>query len=229
MPRLNLISIVFIFIGIMIGIILSLQVRANPVSLGSFPLEQLEIQKSLLDSFSLEQRDLKQKLDAVETKINEAQQIVEKKSPPKVLKSLDDLKSLTGFKSIKGVGIRIILNDNAAVNRMYFSSTNENFVQATDLRDLVNLLFLKDAQAISINGKRVTPFISIQSVFDSILIGNYQISPPFIIEAIGNTEALLEAVRQFNKRKIQLFIDEAVQLDIKNLETVPSLQFLLQA
>ena len=90
--RLNLINIVFIFIGIMIGIILSLQIRANPVSLGSFPLKQLEIQKSLLDSFSLEQRDLKQKLDAVETKINEAQQIVEKKSPPKVLKLLDDLK-----------------------------------------------------------------------------------------------------------------------------------------
>ena len=59
-----------------------MQIRANPVSLGSFPLKQLEIQKSLLDSFSLEQRDLKQKLDAVETKINEAQQIVEKKSPP---------------------------------------------------------------------------------------------------------------------------------------------------
>ena len=75
----------------------------------------------------------------------------------------------------------------------------------------------------------MTPFVSIQSVFDSILIGNYQISPPFVIEAIGNTEALLEAVRQFNKRKIQLFIDEAVQLDIKNRETVPSLQFLLQA
>ena len=101
--RLNLINIVFIFIGIMIGIILSLQIRANPVSLGSFPLKQLEIQKSLLDSFSLEQRDLKQKLDAVETKINEAQQIVEKKSPPKVLKLLDDLKSLTGLNRLRAL------------------------------------------------------------------------------------------------------------------------------
>ena len=205
MPRLNLISIVFIFIGIMIGIILSLQVRANPVSLGSFPLEQLEIQKSLLNSFSLEQQDLKQKLDAVEIKTAEAQKIIEKNTPSKILKSLDNLKSLTGFKPVKGIGIRIILNDNAAVNRIEFSSANESFVQAADLRDLVNLLFLKDAQAISINGKRVTPFISIQSVFDSMLIGNYQISPPFVIEAIGNTEALLEAVRQFNKRKIFSF------------------------
>jgi len=215
--RLNLINIVFIFIGIMIGVILSLQVRANPVSLGSFPLEQLEIQKSLLNAFSLEQQELKQKLDAVETKINESQQIIEKKSSPKVLKMLNDLKYSTGFKPVKGVGIRIVLNDNAAVNRMYFSSTNENFVQAADLRDLVNLLFLKDAQAISINGKRVTSFTAIQSAFDSILIGNYQVSPPFVIEAIGNTSALLEAVRQFNKRKIQLFIDEEMQLDIKNL------------
>lgn len=229
MPRFNLISIVFIFIGILIGIILSLQIRANPVSPGSSPLEQIKIQKNLLDSFSLEQQELKQKLDAVEIKISESQKNIEKRSEPKVLKSLDILKGITGFKPVKGIGIRIILNDNPSASRTDFSPTNENFAQAVDLRDLINLLFLKDAQAVSINGKRITPFISIQSVFDSILVGNYQISPPFIIEAIGGTEALSSAVKQFNKRKLQLFTDESVTLDIKPMDALPSLQFLTEA
>ncbi|MBI4994396.1 DUF881 domain-containing protein [Candidatus Peregrinibacteria bacterium] len=228
--RPNLINIVFIFIGIAVGVILSLQIRANPVSRESSPINQLEIQKSLLASFSLEQQDLKQKLTAAETKIAEAQKVIEKRSPPKVLKLLEYLRNLTGFNSVKAAGIRIILNDNPIVNRIDFSAADENFVQSTDLRDLVNLLFLKDAQAISINGKRVTPFTAIQSVFDSILIANYQASPPFIIEAAGNKEALADAVSQFKKRMgIKIFVDEEVSLDIKPLETIPSLQFLFQS
>ena len=135
---------------------------------------------------------------------------------PKVLKLLDDLKSLTGLNRFKGAGIRIILNDNAAVNRMYFLQPTKISYKLPICA--ISLIFysLKMRKRFPSTVKRVTPFVSIQSVFDSILIGNYRISPPFVIEAIGNTEALLEAVRQFNKRKIQLFIDEAVQLDIKN-------------
>lgn len=224
----NLINIVFIFIGIAVGIILSLQIRANPVSRGGFPITQLEIQKSLLSSFSLEQENLKQKLAAVEFKITEAQQVIEKRSPPKTLKLFEHLKSLTGFNSVQGLGIRIILNDNPGVSRIDFSSADENFVQATDLRDLINMLFLKDAQAISINNRRITPFTSIQPVFDSILIDNYQASPPFIIEAAGLSEGLIEAVSQFKNRKIRIFIDENVSVDIKPLETIPSLKSLFQ-
>ena len=74
------------------------------------------------------------------------------------------------------------------MNRGDFSAADENFVQAAYLRDLVNALFLKDASAVSVNGKRALPLTPIQSAFDTILIQNVQVYSPFTIEAVGSSE-----------------------------------------
>jgi len=186
--RYRLVAILFVIIGVAIGVILSLQVRANPVKSGSSTVNELEIQKNLLTTFSLEQQSLKKELDA------------------------------TGLDEIKGIGVRITLSDNSSVNRVDFSSLNEYFVQATDLRDLVNALFLKDATAVAINGKRILPLTTIQAVFDSILVGNIQISSPFVVEAVGTPAGLQDALQQIQERKIQIFVDPNVNLTIPPLE-----------
>ena len=131
---------------------------------------------------------------------------------------LKRLEHLTGLDEIKGIGVRITLSDNSSVNRVDFSSLNEYFVQATDLRDLVNALFLKDATAVAINGKRILPLTTIQAVFDSILVGNIQISSPFVVEAVGTPAGLQDALQQIQERKIQIFVDPNVNLTIPPLE-----------
>lgn len=224
--KIRLVEFIFILIGILVGIIASLQIRADPIKVGSFPLEQLEIQKSLLNSFSAEQEDLKEKLAEIEEKLKQAQKVVIERSAPNTLKTLAHLKSLTGFDTLAGEGMRIILNDSPFVTRGNFSTVNEHFVQATDVRDLMNMLFLKDAQAIALNGRRVLPLTSVVPVFDSILVGNFQMSPPFVIEAIGDPIALREAIQYIKKRKIQIFVDERVPLTIGPVENVGSFQFM---
>lgn len=223
--RSRLFDFVFISIGITIGIILSLQIRANPVKSGSFPLQQLEVKKSLLEAFSFEQENLKKQLTAIEVKKEEAQDIVERRFSKETRRTIERLKELTGFQVIEGKGIRITLSDNPSVVRSDFSSINENFVQATDLRDLVNGLFLQDAVAISVNEKRIIPLTPIQSAFDSMLVGNFQITPPFIFEAVGNPESLQEALRFIKKSKIQIFTDIFGNLKIPPLESSRSMKF----
>lgn len=224
--RIRLLDLVFIAIGVTVGIILSLQIRADPIRSGSFPLEQLEVKKSLLESFSLEQENLKKELQAIEAKKKEARDIIERRSSVKTRRTLDRLKKLTGFQPLEGEGVRITLSDHSSVSRADFSSINENFVQATDLRDIVNGLFLKDAAAISINNKRISPLTPIQSAFDNILVGNFQITPPFSIEAIGNPTALQEAVHSIKKSKIRIFVDVAAKLKILSRESIRSTKFL---
>lgn len=224
--HIRLLDLVFIAIGITIGIILSLQIRADPIRSGSFPLEQLEVKKSLLESFFLEQENLKKELQGIEEKKKEAQNVIERRSSSKTRRTLDRLKKLTGFQSLEDKGVRITLSDHSSVSRADFSSINENFVQATDLRDIVNGLFLKDAAGISINGKRISPLTSIQSAFDNILVGNFQIVPPFSIEAIGNPVALQEAVHSVKKSKIRIFVDSVSKLKIPSLDSIRSIKFI---
>ncbi|MBI2638542.1 DUF881 domain-containing protein [Candidatus Peregrinibacteria bacterium] len=219
-------NLFFIFIGIIIGIILSLQIRAQPVGTGSSPEKQLAIQKSLLNSFLTEQESLKKKLLSIEEKLSSAKEIMEKRSSRETQKTLSRLKRLTGFDAVSEEGIRITLSDNPSVSRVDFSALNENFVQASDLRDLVNVLFLQDAKAISINEKRILPFTSIQPVFDSILVGNFQIGSPFVISVVGNPDALQEAVKVLHKRKIQIFVDTPQTITVASADNPRSLKFL---
>lgn len=225
--KLRLVSLFFILIGIAVGIILSLQIRAQPISVGSFPLDQLEVQKSLLATFSIEQEELKKQLVVVEEKLSETKSLIEKRSSPSVLAEIASYKELIGLDERRGTGIRITLKDNPVVTRVDFSAINENFVQAADIRDLINALFLQEAQAISLNGKRILPLTSVQSVFDSILVGNFQISSPFVIEAIGDQESLILAMNHVRKRKIQMLIDNPVELVIFPAESTRNLHHIL--
>lgn len=224
--KFRFINLLFIFIGIAVGIILALQIRAEPIGGVSSPWTQLETQKSLLATFSLEQDELNTRLTEIEKKLTEANRIIENRSSRETQKTLSRLKELTGFNSIDGMGVRITLEDNANVSRLNFSSGSEYFVQASDLRDLVNALFLQNAKAIAINGKRVMPLTPIQPVFDSMLIGNFQIGSPFVITAIGNTTALKEAVKSIQQRKIQIFVDTSVELKIDPLDSIRPLKYL---
>lgn len=224
--RFRLVDICFIAIGLAIGVILSLQIRAHPIRIGSSALDQFEAKKAILTSLSVEQEESKQKLAAIEAKKEELKALIASRSSQKTLQTLDRLKELAGYSQVTGEGIRITLNDNLSVTRLDFSSINENFVQATDLRDLVNVLFLKDAKAISINDHRITPMTPIQSVFDSILVGNLQISPPFIVDVIGNQTSLSDAVKNSKKRNFQVLIDSLSTMKIQPAQDSIPAKFL---
>lgn len=224
--KINLVNLFFVIIGIAIGIILSLQIRAQPVGTSSSPVKQLAIQKSLLNTFAIQQEGLKKNLSEIEQKLSDAKHIIEKRTSREIQETLARLKYLTGFDNVSGGGMRITLSDNPSVSRVDFSAVNENFVQASDLRDLVNALFLQDAKAIAINGKRILPLTPIQPVFDSILVGNFQIASPFTISVIGNPDSLSEAMKNIQKRKIQVFIDSPITLTVDSADSPRLLKFI---
>lgn len=224
--QIRLINTIFVLIGLVVGVILSLQIRANPVKNGSSAVDQLDTQKALFETFTMEQDDLKRKLEVVEQKVKDAKDVIAKRSSRQTVQMLDHLKSLTGFDTVTGEGIRITLNDNPTATRVDFSSVGEDFVQATDLRDLINGLFVQDAKAISINGKRITPLTPVDAVFDSILIDNLQISPPFVIEAVGNPDALRESINYMKKRKLLIYIDSRIPVTIHPLDKNRSVKYM---
>ncbi|PJC36720.1 hypothetical protein CO046_04325 [Candidatus Peregrinibacteria bacterium CG_4_9_14_0_2_um_filter_53_11] len=223
--RTRLVEVSFVSIGLVIGVILALQIGTTPVYVGSYPLDQIEVQKQLLTTFSTEQEQLKRRLEDVQARRDEVRAIIERHSSPQLVEELGELKSYAGFDTVSGHGVRITLNDKA-IDRINYTSLNQYFVQAADLRDLMNALFLQDAQAISINGRRVLPLTAVQSAFDTIFVGNLQISAPFVVEAVGNPEALKYALTLLPKKEISIYTEDVSELTIAPQETLRPLNYL---
>jgi uncharacterized protein YlxW (UPF0749 family) len=89
------------------------------------------------------------------------------------------LETTSGFGPVHGPGVRVTVDDAPAGER----------VTARDLRPLVNGLWEAGAEAISINGQRLTTRSAIKNSGDAIQI-YYPLSPPFVVQAIGDPRTL---------------------------------------
>jgi uncharacterized protein YlxW (UPF0749 family) len=87
----------------------------------------------------------------------------------------------TGFAAVTGPGIRVTVDD----------APDGELVRADDLALLVDGLWNAGAEAISINGKRMTARSSLYNTGVAInLNGSPPLSPPYVVSAIGNEDTL---------------------------------------
>jgi uncharacterized protein YlxW (UPF0749 family) len=66
----------------------------------------------------------------------------------------------------------------------------EGRVQDRDLQDAVNGLWAAGAEAVSINGLRLSALTAIRSAGEAILVDFRPVSPPYTVRAIGNPGTL---------------------------------------
>lgn len=96
----------------------------------------------------------------------------------------DDLGAVTGFTAVTGEGIRIEL-DNAP-----YADPDTEHIRDSDLALLVNALWTAGAEAISINGQRITLRTAIRNSGTPIEVNSTGIAPPYVVLAIGNRDTL---------------------------------------
>lgn len=89
----------------------------------------------------------------------------------------------TGYAAVRGPGLRITIEDAP-------SGIPQEAVQARDLALLVNALWGAGAEAIAINNRRLTPLTAVRNSSLAINVGAQSITPPYVVEAIGDPEAL---------------------------------------
>lgn len=94
-----------------------------------------------------------------------------------------DLRAQTGFAAVTGEGVRIIL-DNAA----YADETST--IRDSDLTLLVNALWSAGAEAISVNGQRISAMTGIRNVSTAIEVNHVGIAAPYTVLAIGDRSTL---------------------------------------
>ncbi len=90
-----------------------------------------------------------------------------------------------GAVAVHGPGLRITLTDGVGSDE-----DEERRVQDTDVRSVVNALWSSGAEAVAINGKRLTATSAIRAAGAAILVDLTGLSGPYVIEAIADPDQL---------------------------------------
>jgi uncharacterized protein YlxW (UPF0749 family) len=66
----------------------------------------------------------------------------------------------------------------------------EGRVRDADLQDVVNGLWAAGAEAVAVDGQRLTALSAIRSAGESVLVDLRPLSPPYVVEAVGDAARL---------------------------------------
>ncbi|MFJ8192940.1 DUF881 domain-containing protein [Streptomyces sp. NPDC096094] len=104
---------------------------------------------------------------------------------------------LSGAVQVHGPGVKLVVNDAKDTSTggdgqprgtSGFSDTGR--VRDRDMQRVVNGLWESGAEAISINGQRLTALSAIRAAGDAILVDNRPLVPPYTVLAVGDGEGL---------------------------------------
>ncbi|MFB7507462.1 DUF881 domain-containing protein [Streptomyces broussonetiae] len=105
---------------------------------------------------------------------------------------------LAGATDVHGPGVKLVVNDakeassgGDGTNPRETSGFSDNGrVRDRDMQRVVNGLWASGAEAVSINGQRLTALSAIRAAGDAILVDNRPLVPPYTVLAVGDGQKL---------------------------------------
>jgi uncharacterized protein YlxW (UPF0749 family) len=184
--------------GLALGTLLTWQFSTRVPIDSTFPSDEVEAKETLLKSLLDEQSYLQSRIVSLREEIEEAQDSVKIISEEANLEEIEKLKKDIGLTEVSGEGLEILLDDSPLISRSDAQISDSSLVQASDIRDVINALQAGNADAISINERRILAGSTISSVGTKILVNNSPIAPPFVIIAVGEPESMMQRVLDKN-------------------------------
>jgi uncharacterized protein YlxW (UPF0749 family) len=89
----------------------------------------------------------------------------------------------TGFGAVSGPGIQVTVNSAP-------DSAGSQLVRDSDLTLLTDALWAAGAEAISVNGQRLTVLSAFRNVGIGILVNAQPITPPYVFDVVGNPDTM---------------------------------------
>lgn len=90
-----------------------------------------------------------------------------------------------GKVAVTGPGAEIVVD-----NAEDFEDDSQGRIRDTDLQSLVNGLWNAGAEAIAVNGERITTMTSIRTAGEAITVNYRSLSAPYTVQAIGDMDTL---------------------------------------
>ncbi len=96
--------------------------------------------------------------------------------------------------AVSGPGIRVVLDDAPLDVKPAGVDDDALIVHQQDIQAVVNALWSGGAEAMTIQNQRVVATTGIKCVGNSVVLHGVPYAPPYVIEAIGDTDGMQEAV-----------------------------------
>ncbi|MFI7239105.1 DUF881 domain-containing protein [Streptomyces cyaneofuscatus] len=108
---------------------------------------------------------------------------------------------LSGATPVQGPGVKLVVDDAENTDqggggpRESSSFSDTGRVRDRDMQRVVNGLWESGAEAIAINGQRLTALSAIRAAGDAILVDNRPLAPPYTVLAVGDGKNLAATFR----------------------------------
>lgn len=173
-----------VLIGLMIGTSVRGQLQAAPAE--QVEREQLIARIEDAERLADAQRDRVAELADGNRRLA-AEALASDPAAAEVQRRIELLAPATGMQAVTGPGVVLVADDASGSGRA------GSRVVDVDVRQAVNALWLSGAEAIAINGHRLSARTAIRGAGDAVTVDYRSLTRPYRIEAIGDPEALLRA------------------------------------
>ncbi|MDF0725274.1 DUF881 domain-containing protein [Cytobacillus sp. S13-E01] len=167
-------------------------------------------------------RLLQQELYEKQENVREIEEELAKGEQEKIyfnlVEDVENLRMYVGEVKVKGQGLQVTLED--ASYSPSGEDVNDYIVHEGHLFKVINELYISGAQAVSVNGKRLSRDSYIYCDGPVVTVDGNQFPAPFVISAIGNPEVLIPALNINGGVIDQLLADNIVVKTEKKSEIV---------
>jgi len=180
-------SIWLLIIGMVVGLLVTAQLKSKPQRPSSTPLSNYTLLKENQENLTREQADLKNQISLLQNQILDIGQKLKKtqSSSRQQVDQLAVLKDKTGLTELRGKGMVITLDDSAQ-----FPASSNSIAHAADMRDLVNFLWTQGVSGIAINNERIVASTSIDCIVNTVMINNTKMTTPFVMSVVSDNKDL---------------------------------------
>jgi len=163
-----------------LGLLLVAQFRIQRMTDSSFLSASSADQLIIISSLVENNTRLREEMETLEEQLSEYQQAAGRAVLETLVEELNKVRIINGLAEVSGAGIEVSLDGPIGV---------------LDVQDLLNELRNAGAEALTINGERLTLYSAIASTEGGVMVINgVKLSRPYVLQAIGDPETMETAL-----------------------------------
>lgn len=105
------------------------------------------------------------------------------------------LAEVAGLAPVAGPGVVVTLRD-STLRRSPTGDPNDLVIHEQDLQAVVNAMWSAGAEAVSINGERITGASAVRCVGNTLLLHGSVYAPPYVVAAVGDPGRLRDGLER---------------------------------
>jgi uncharacterized protein YlxW (UPF0749 family) len=200
------------------------QIRENEVEQSNEWKKEDSLRSQILN-LQKSNRDLSHDLQNMQLKVEKKENKLadQEKTSYHLVEDLKKLRMVVGNVKVKGEGVQVTLSDASYVPEG--DNPNDYIVHEEHIRSVIDELHIAGAEAIAINGQRISHDTYISCVGPVVSVDGNQYPAPFVITAIGNSSALEKALNLYIINKI---VNDGVEVRVESENEIAMEPFITE-